>query len=468
MSNSPLYWFTVVLFGLICIGYYWYTRHATADQLLKGKIEAQEAEVATLKLLLDAAGISPYGVRIVQIDPEEPCWREAWHPVDRFLRVYRRFGQFGENCIGLDGDEIVSLSLVSHRLENTTLLAQLPALRTIQLREGRIASLDPGPSPCLWKELNLQSNKLTAVENLGQCTVLEDLDLSFNEISILQDLMPLSRLERLRLDNNRLEQITGLKGHSSITQLFSSNNKLTSIDGLSDMPWLGTLDVSSNAITSLAGLTDMPALRSLTAHSNPITEIEVATFDQLPLLQFVGLSRTAIKEKPERYVYRGAGEWNVEIVVKDGEVPKVAITDTPLARMLKEQRVETSDGKSVVPVAELPEGRGRVYKTTKKGRSGGILSQTVDYEGTMAGLDGTHSIGFSGLNQSVGVTVKASVEKGKLRVYLRDSQDGYYYKEAIPNRPLEMSGMLITGTTTYLIFFESVGGKAEGITWSAK
>lgn len=85
----------------------------------------------------------------------------------------------------------------------------------------------------------------------------------------------------------------------------------------------------------------------------------------------------------------------------------------------------------------------------------------------MTWLNGTYTKGFD-VDQAVWVTVIASVEQGRIRAYLADAQGGYYYAEGIPGTPLQLSGRLLTSTSTYRVMLESVDGRAEGIQWTVK
>ena len=128
MSQSPIYWFFVVVLGLLCIWYYLYTRHETAQHIVKGKIQVAQSDAMALQQLLAASGVPAHKVRVIRTASEDPCWYAGWPMLDRYLYIDRRFGRFGENCVGVDGDQIVSLSLVHHQLESTDVLDGLENL----------------------------------------------------------------------------------------------------------------------------------------------------------------------------------------------------------------------------------------------------------------------------------------------------------------------------------------------------
>ena len=472
MSQSPFYWFFVVVLGLLLIGYYLYTRHESVQHIMKGKIQVTQSEVVALQELLTASGVPSYKVRVVRTTSDEPCWYAGWHPVDRFLRIDRRFGKFGENCVGIDGDQVVSLSLVHHQLESTKGLDGLENLQSIQLREGRIKQFAAVKNMAAWRYLNLQSNALEEMGALEKCTGLEFLDVSFNSITALSGFEQMTRLERLAADNNNLTFITGLRDHPSLKQVVLTNNKLDSLSVISGIRHLELLHFSGNTISSVDGLVDLPALRSIHLGTNPITSINKNSLDEMPLLRHLALYQTGIYALPDGFSYNITSAWNAELVSTDGRQIRVDISGTPLAESLANTQAAENESSlaagEVIQVESLPEGRGRVQGASQRGSSGGLLSQSVNYQGEMDWLDGTYNVGFDALNRSVGVTVTATVQTGKLRVYLKNSQGGFYYGQAAPDAPLEMSGYLLTGTSTYFVYFESVDGRAEGISWTIR
>jgi hypothetical protein len=86
-------------------------------------------------------------------------------------------------------------------------------------------------------------------------------------------------------------------------------------------------------------------------------------------------------------------------------------------------------------------------------------------QGTAQWFEGAQSISFD-LNHGIMVTATASIEKGRLRLYLEDREGGYQYAEAIPGKPLRISGSLISLGRGYFIYLESVGGRVESLRWT--
>lgn len=451
---------------LLAIGAYaWYTRHPSAADVLGAKIALPDSEKAALEKLLDAAGVPPHAVRVIEVEPEQPCWSHHYRQtLDHRLGVYRQYGRFGENCIGIDQGQIVGLSLVDTELTDLTPLADLPALRNLQLRNARIETIDGLPDPCPWERVNLAQNALRDIKPLLACADLKELDVSFNRLESLPDLRSLVRLEQLDARKNVLTDVGGIARHPILQRLDLGANRLASTDSLSNMPWLETLFLGSNALTSLEGLHDLPALKSLYADANRLTAVDMQ-LPSLPVLRHVSLSGNPIAEMPPGFI-RQEDRWGATTIMpEDRLMPVINMAQTPLAQRFGMDDRAHHDPAHRYDVASLPRGRGRAQGTTRRGRSGyGPFSSGVHMEGTIDWLDGTHSESFS-VDRGLNVTVTASVEKGRLRVYLGTSE-GYYYGLAIPGHPLEISGRLITGTSSYFVYFESEGQRVEGIRWT--
>ncbi len=467
MNTRILIWVVAVLWLLLVGGYLWYNRHPNASGIAQGKIVLAVGEAEALEELLTLAEVDPRAVRVVEADPQIPCWSHDYRNwLDHRLGVYRQFGRFGENCVGIDGQRVVSLSLVATRLSDMSPLSRLQALRQIQLRDARIAHPVGIGADCAWNWLVLSQNRLTDLNPLLSCTNLERLDVSFNQLQRLPDLRPLDKLRSLDARQNRLESVSGLAGHPSLVRIDLTANRLTGLEGLSGLPWLESLHVGSNGLTSMVGLEDLPGLRILWAHSNRLQEVEAEVTAGLPSLRFANLEGNPLNSLPPGYRFR-AGPGRAVIEPLDGTIPEIEINNTPLAEILAEQAQADHDGRRRHHVDQLPRGRGRAQGTTSRGSSGGPISPTIDYEGTMAWLDGTHTQGFE-VDQALSVTVTASLDRGRIRVYLADPEKGYAYAEAVPGKPAEIAGRLISGSHSYLVLFESVGGRAEGIRWRVR
>ena len=331
------YWITTVLVMLTLGVYAFYMRHPTVAAVLNGKVSLPERETAALDALLADAGVLPDRVRVVYADPHTPCWSHAYRKWwESKLRVYRRFGRFGENCIGIDRGQVISVSLVDTHLADMTPLADLPALRHLQLRDARIEALAGIPPDCQWTEVNLAQNALTDLAPLTCCTALERLDVSFNRLAVLPDLKPLARLEWLEASNNELTDISGLAHHPALKSIHLSVNRLTSAQGLDGLPRLESLLLGSNDLTSLRGLKNLPRLRWLNAYGNQLQTLDLPS--DSPALGMIDVSGNPIRDLPSGFTYTGGEHRGPTLTTIDGKFVRIGIVGTPLAETLSQTK----------------------------------------------------------------------------------------------------------------------------------
>jgi hypothetical protein len=259
--------------------------------------------------------------------------------------------------------------------------------------------------------------------------------------------------------------VRGLKGHPSLREVQLYDNRLTSAAGLDAMPWLERLTLSNNALTTLADLDALPALERLDVASNRLGRLEAAWLARLPQLKRVNASGNPLQTMPGGFVRDpDAPSYAVQIKPVNAPWPVVRVGQTPLAEAVRQDAYAAHDAAQVHRVEELPRTRGRWQKVQSKTRSRSGLSTTAHEEGRAEYLDGVQSRSFD-IDQAVMVTATATVERGRLRVYLKHREGGYGYAEAIPGKPLRITGRLITGPTKYLVYFQSVDGRAEGVRW---
>lgn len=326
----PLYnWLLLILAVLAAGVYLWYTRHATAADVLRGEIPVPPEEAAALDALLTAAGVSGRAVRAIQTEPDVPCWSHRYrHWIDHRLGVYRQFGRFGHNALGLEGGHIVGLSLVEVPLAEAAPLAHLPHLRHLQLRDAHLRDLTHAlPPDCRWTHLNLSGNQLDDADFLTRCPNLREVDLSFNRIARLPDLRALPHLERLDVRQNRLGDLRALAGHPALQWLDAAGNRLTTAEGLAGLPWLATLHLGSNALTALDGLHDLPALTSLYLAANRLEALDAEILLALPMLRHVSLAGNPLRTLPPGFAPAGPAT----LARADGTPPRLDVSQTPLA-----------------------------------------------------------------------------------------------------------------------------------------
>jgi hypothetical protein len=464
---TTLFWTAGLLGALALAGYGWVTRHPSFQEVQQDAVDVARSDVEAVAALLGDAGVDPGRVLVVETEPDAPCWEVRWGWLDYHLQVYKRFGAYpgGINCVGVDGGRVVSLSIVGTSLSTLGPLADLPMVRTLQLRDNRIATLAGIPSDCRWTHLDLGDNALTDLEAVTACRALRKLIVDRNRLEALPALQPLQELETLDARLNVIADVRRLEGHPALREVQLYDNRLTVAAGLAGMPWLERLTLSNNALTTLADLSALPALKRLDVASNRLERLDPAWLAGFPNLRRVDVSGNPLRTIPDGFVRDpDAPSYAVQVKPSDAPWPVVAVGQTPLAEAVRQDAYAAHDAAEVHRVGDLPRTRGRWYKVRSRTRARSGLSSTAYEEGQADYLDGVQSRSFD-VDQGLTVTVTAEVERGCLRAYLRHRDGGYGYAEAIPGKPLRLTGRLITGTSKYLVYFESVEGRAEGVRW---
>lgn len=467
MNKSPHIGIGILLIMMLFVGYQFFMRHPTAANAIHNDSGLQPEQREALSEIFNAAGISPRRVRLIQESPEIPCWDSAWSKTAKFLKVNKRFGPTGENCLSIYNGTVHSLSLVDTEFDESYALRRLPDLRMLQIKHSHLNNLDFIPEPCMLEIAVLSGNMLTAIDPLQGCFTLHELDISQNSLSSIPDIRSLVRLEKINTSANDITDASGLVVHPSLKEIDLSDNKLVSVEGIADIPWLEVLDITDNQVLTLEPLEGLPTLRTLLAGSNQLDSVETHVLARFPSLVNVDLAKTDLLTMPAGYRLSRRNKGSVEIDQGEGIKPHIEIADTPLAVSLQNEPAATQEARGITHVTSLPAARGRAHNARGQGREGGSVAKSVNYAGTITWLDGTFSHPFQ-VADAINVTVQASVNKGKLRVYLSNTRGSYQYIEATPGNPVELSGRLITHNTGFYTFFESVDGRAEGILWSVR
>jgi U2 small nuclear ribonucleoprotein A' len=139
-------------------------------------------------------------------------------------------------------------------------------------------------NPCRDRELDLRSNRITVIENLGaSLDQFDTIDLSDNDIRKLEGFPLLHRLKMLLINNNRICRVaTDL--HDSIPALqwlVLTNN---------DLEELGDLD----GLASLKNLTHLSLLLNPVIHKPHYRSYVIFKIPQLQMLDF---QRIRLKER---------------------------------------------------------------------------------------------------------------------------------------------------------------------------
>lgn len=118
-----------------------------------------------------------------------------------------------------------------------------------------VVSARCGPDVACVKYLNLHSNHIRKIENLGPLVKLETLILSFNEIAKIENVEELTALQTLDLSFNMIRRFENMKTLSTLTDLAMNSNLLHRTEDLSMLrkyvPHLVNLNLANNPVCEM-------------------------------------------------------------------------------------------------------------------------------------------------------------------------------------------------------------------------
>lgn len=129
--------------------------------------------------------------------------------------------------------ELQILELGSNKLRVIENLQNLTKLQELWLGRNRIKSINLCGLKCI-KKLSLQSNRLTSMKGLEECTALEELYVSHNGISKMEGLSTLVNLRVLDVSSNKLAAIEDIAKLTCLEDLWFNDNQLASLDGIAE------------------------------------------------------------------------------------------------------------------------------------------------------------------------------------------------------------------------------------------
>lgn len=126
------------------------------------------------------------------------------------------------------------------------------------------------------KELKLDNNKITKLENIQDVKLLNRIEAYKNQIEEV-DIKNLPGLVELDLAYNNLssEDIASLNQLTSVESLQLQHNNLESIKGVEVLENLKTLKIESNQISDVSVLEQLENLENVTVGNNPLPETEI-------------------------------------------------------------------------------------------------------------------------------------------------------------------------------------------------
>ncbi|ETM45405.1 hypothetical protein L914_09533 [Phytophthora nicotianae] len=197
--------------------------------------------------------------------------------------------------------ELRELKIYNNKLTNTTGLKANSNLEGLQMNDNLIEEISSDfLALSRLKNLWLNGNRITSVQNLRGCRLLVHLDLGRNKLegAASEGLDALTNLEYLNLGGNQLTSVGNLTHLIKLEELNLSENKLTTLQGVMP-PNLAILRVNGNQVSNFQGLlTPLERLNELYAHDNIITDIESLPA-RCPQLESVDLRNNQIESSSQ-------------------------------------------------------------------------------------------------------------------------------------------------------------------------
>lgn len=187
------------------------------------------------------------------------------------------------------------LSVIGSRVpdDDLQLIAQLPLLERLNLRECGISSIAPlenktslthldlsgnairdiSPLSTLPQllELNLRGNAVINTQAISNLTQLQVLDLAYNSLVSTKDLATLTSLVSLDVSANDLMKLEKLDTLVSLRHFAATHNNLIDVNILANCSQLETLDVSYNTLLSIDVVAKLKNLVHLNFSHNEVT-----------------------------------------------------------------------------------------------------------------------------------------------------------------------------------------------------
>ncbi|KAL3668628.1 hypothetical protein V7S43_005929 [Phytophthora oleae] len=197
--------------------------------------------------------------------------------------------------------ELRELKIYNNKLTNTIGLKANSSLEGLQMNDNQIEEISKDfLALSRLKNLWLNGNRITSVQNLRGCRLLVHLDLGRNRLqgAASEGLDALNNLEHLNLAGNQLTSVGNLAHLTKLEELNLSENKLNSLQGVMP-PNLAVLRVNGNEISDFQGLlTPLEKLNELYAHENIITNVEPLS-TRCPQLESVDLRNNRIESSSQ-------------------------------------------------------------------------------------------------------------------------------------------------------------------------
>jgi Leucine Rich repeats (2 copies) len=177
---------------------------------------------------------------------------------------------------------IDALNFAGERLADSTPLATLTALKSLDLPTTRVSDITPLAALTALKVLNLWDTQVSDITPLAALTTLKSLDLNITQVSDITPLAALTALETLYLGDTQVNDIKRLAALTALESLNLSGTQVSDITPLAALTALKSLNLNDTQVSDITPLAALTALESLN-----LTDTQVS--DITPLAAFTAL-----------------------------------------------------------------------------------------------------------------------------------------------------------------------------------
>ena len=171
------------------------------------------------------------------------------------------------------------------------------------------------------RRLSLVDNRISLIQGLENCPLLEELSLEKNKISVIQGLNHLQYLKKLELGKNKIWELNNMKGLEAVTQLSLEDNEIRSLAGIESLRNLMEFYVGNNHISEIREvkhLKALPKLIILDISGNTLCNIKnerlylIFNLKKLKVLDGVSIDQEELQSSKENF----AGRLTEEILLQ--------------------------------------------------------------------------------------------------------------------------------------------------------
>ena len=193
--------------------------------------------------------------------------------------------------------ESLNLSGCTFKPEEMTVIAGLPALKTLSLSDCNLSTIDYLENAPSLTTLDLSNNTIRNLEVLTSIPGLKELNLNHNAVTALDILGNLNSLEVLNVGFNSITSLKPLSNCTQLRELVADNNTLSNLEGLNGLSQLQLLSVDYNSISDISSLSQNGELKNVSIASNHISDIAaLGKLQHLEILDFSGNQVSALPE----------------------------------------------------------------------------------------------------------------------------------------------------------------------------